>query len=177
MEHPNNYYCPSGWYLSPVRFFGIDNPDAMAAAPVLSDLVARDSRVMTAQYLCLAPGATVASHRGTPMGMGRFHLGLSIPDGCVLHVGDQTREWIEGEWLAFDDVWPHSTSNLSDRNRIVLSLDLEHPAISLPKRAYLRRHLEGSIYEFLRRSPRTLRAIMWFNRRVRARLWPLEGSS
>ena len=176
MEHPNNYHAPAGWYLSPVRFFGIDNPGAIAAAPLLGALVARDGRVMTAQYLRLAPGADVAPHRGQAMGVGRFHLGLSVPEDCALEVEGVTRRWVEGEWLGFDDSRVHSTWNHSDRDRIVLSLDLEHRDIPMPRRAYVRRYVEGSFYEFFRRYPTALRMHMWFNRSVRSRLRPLDRS-
>ncbi len=176
VEHPDNYYAPFGWYLSPVRYFGIDNPDAMAEAPLLGELVTRDGRVMTAQYLRLAPGAEVAPHQGRAMGVGRFHLGLTVPDDCGLQVGDGTRRWVEGEWLAFDDVRMHCTWNHSDRDRVVLSLDMEHPDIAMPRRAYAHRFAQGVFYDFVRRSPRTHRAMMWFNRAVRSRLWPLDPS-
>lgn len=171
-EHPDSYYAPFGWYLWPVRYFGIDNPDAMETAPLLASLVAREGRVMTAQYLRLAPGAEVAPHQGRPMGVARFHLGLSIPDDCALQVGDVTRGWTEGEWLAFDDVRTHRTWNRSDRDRIVLSLDMEHPSIRMTRTAYFHRFAQGAFYDFVRRSPRTYRSLRWFNRAVRSRFWP-----
>lgn len=177
VEHPDAYYAPFGWYLSPVRYFGVDNPDAMAAAPLLGALVAQDGRVMTAQYLRLGPGARVAPHQGRAMGVGRFHLGLIVPDGCGLQVGEIRRSWVEGEWLAFDDVWTHSTWNDSDSDRIVLSLDFEHPDIPMPRSAYATRFLQGTCYDLLRRSPDAVRAWAWYNRAVRSRLWPLDTSA
>ncbi|MFN8050311.1 MAG: aspartyl/asparaginyl beta-hydroxylase domain-containing protein [Acidimicrobiales bacterium] len=177
VEHPDTYFAPFGWYLSPIRYFGIDNPEAMAAAPVLGDLVARDARVMTAQYLRLAPGAEVAAHRGRPMGVGRFHLGLVVPDDCGLQVGDVTRTWVEGEWIAFDDVQLHRTWNHSDRDRIVLSLDFEHPDIPMPRRAYATRFAQGAWYSAVGGSPRARRAMMWYSRSIRSRFWPLDDSS
>lgn len=173
-EHPETYYAPFGWYLSPVRYFGVDNPDATAEAPLLGALVSQDGRVMTAQYLRLGPGAKVAPHQGRAVGVGRFHLGLIVPDGCALQVGAIRRSWVEGEWLAFDDVRTHSTWNNSDSDRVVLSLDFEHPDIQVPRRAYASRFVQGTYYDFLRRSPSTVRAMMWYNRAVRSRLWPLD---
>lgn len=177
VEHPETYYAPFGWYLSPVRYFGVDNPEAMAAAPLLGALVAQDHRVMTAQYLRLGPGARVAPHQGRPVGVGRFHLGLIVPDGCGLQVGATTRTWVEGEWLAFNDVLTHSTWNDSDSDRVVLSLDFEHPEIPLPRKAYASRFVQGNYYDVLRRSPNACRAMMWFNRAIRSKVWPLDASA
>lgn len=174
LEHPETYYAPFGWYLSPLRYFGIDNPDAIAAAPILAQLLARDHRVVTAQYLRLAPGADIAPHQGRAIGVGRFHLGLVVPDGCGLEVEGAQRSWVEGEWLAFDDVRVHRTWNHGDRDRIVLSLDFEHPDVAMPRRAYASRFVQGTYYDVVRRSPRTRQAMMWFNRSVRSRLWPLD---
>jgi beta-hydroxylase len=169
LEHPETNYAPFGWYLSPVRLFGLDNPDAIAAAPLLGELVAREGRVMTAQYLRLAAGAEIAPHRGRPMGVGRFHLGLIVPADCGMQVGDVARSWVEGEWLAFDDVWVHRTWNHSDRDRIVLSLDVEHPDIPVPRWGYAWRFVQGTFYDVLRRNPRIWRAMTWCHRSVRSR--------
>jgi beta-hydroxylase len=169
-------YAPFGWYLAPVRLFGIDNPDAVAAAPLLSELVARDGRVMTAQYLRLGPGAEVGPHYGRPMGVARFHLGLRVPEGCGLRVGDVTRTWVEGEWLAFDDSLVHSTWNHSDRDRVVLSLDFDHPDIPVPRSGYALRFVQGTFYDFVRRSPRARRSMMWYHRARRRRSGPTDAS-
>lgn len=174
VEHPDSYYAPSGWYLTPVRYFGIDNPDAAADAPLLAELLAGDHRVMTALYLRLAPGAVIAPHRGRPVGAGRFHLGLRVPPDCALDIEGTERTWVEGGWLAFDDAREHAAWNRSDRDRIVLQLDLEHPDIPMPRRAYASRFLQGSYCDLGRRSVRLRQAIRWYNRAVRSRLWPVE---
>lgn len=174
LAHPDSYYAPSGWYITPVRYFGIDNPDGIAAAPLLAELVAADGRVMNAMYLRLRGGSVIAPHRGRPVGAGRFHLGLRVPEGCALQIGDTTRTWVEGGWLAFDDGLEHSAWNHSDRDRVILQLDFEHPDIPMPRRAYGVRFLEGVYYDFVRRNEWARRSVMWFNRAVRSTLRPLD---
>lgn len=104
---------------------------------------------------------------------GRFHLGLLVPDDCGVQLGEVRLSWVEGEWLAFDDVQVHSTWNHSDRDRVVLSLDFEHPDLPVPRQAYASRFLLGNYYDFLRRSHRTRRTMIWFNEAVRRRVSPL----
>lgn len=177
MKHPDSYYAPSGWFITPVRYFGIDNPDAVAVAPLLGELVARDRRVMNAMYLRLKAGAEIAPHRGRPVGVGRFHLGLTVPEGCFLRVGETSRTWVEGDWLAFDDGLLHAAWNHGDRDRVILQLDIEHPDISLPRRAYAVRFLEGVYYDILRRHPRARAGVAWVNRVIRNRIRPLDQAA
>ena len=60
----------------------------------------------------------------------RIHLGLSVPDGCALRVGEETRAWTEGRCLVFEDSFEHEVWNLSDQRRIVLIADLWHPELT-----------------------------------------------
>lgn len=55
-----------------------------------------------------------------------------IPDGDVaIRVGDETRHWNEGKVFAFNDLCLHEAWNRTDRNRIVLLLDIEKTPGSL----------------------------------------------
>src|SRR5215470_11228679 len=62
----------------------------------------------------LAPGAHITPHRGYEGYSGfvlRCHLGLVVPEGCALKVGDETRGWQEGRCLVFDDSYEHEAWN------------------------------------------------------------------
>jgi aspartate beta-hydroxylase len=37
----------------------------------------------------------------------RCHLGLVVPPGVRIRVGDEVREWTAGECLIFDDSFEH----------------------------------------------------------------------
>merc|ERR1719232_1728974 len=52
-----------------------------------------------------------------------LHLGLTIPDGCFIQVGDQIKKWKEGKALILDTSFMHSTSNPTDFERHVLIID------------------------------------------------------
>ena len=47
-----------------------------------------------------------------------------------MRVGDETRQWREGECLVFDDSWEHEVFNQSDFLRAVLLTDVWHPDLT-----------------------------------------------
>jgi aspartyl/asparaginyl beta-hydroxylase (cupin superfamily) len=58
------------------------------------------------------------------------HLPLMVPEACALRVGNETREWKEGELLIFDDTIEHEAWNRSTRPRYVLLFDIWRPELS-----------------------------------------------
>jgi aspartate beta-hydroxylase len=82
-------------------------------------------------FSALSPGTHIPAHCGITNLMIRCHLGLVIPDNCRIRVGDETRQWREGECLVFDDGFEHEVWNDSARERIVLMFDVYHPDLSI----------------------------------------------
>jgi aspartyl/asparaginyl beta-hydroxylase (cupin superfamily) len=78
----------------------------------------------------LAPGTRVAPHAGPTNLRLRLHLGLDIPPNCGLRVAAESRTWIPGRCIVFDDSFEHEVWNDSDRERTVLVVDLWHPDLS-----------------------------------------------
>jgi aspartyl/asparaginyl beta-hydroxylase (cupin superfamily) len=68
----------------------------------------------------------------------RCHLGIKVPAGdCAIRVADETRRWDEGRCLVFDDYFEHEAWNRTAADRIVLIVDLWHPALSVTEVALL----------------------------------------
>jgi aspartate beta-hydroxylase len=66
-------------------------------------------------------------------------MGLRVPEGSGIRVGDSTRRWVEGEVVVFDDSFEHEAWNDGPGPRIVLVLDIWHPELNTPaKRAKAR---------------------------------------
>lgn len=63
------------------------------------------------------------------------HLPLINPPGCWLRVGNQVREWIDGEMLIFDDSIEHEAKNPTGENRTVLIFDVWRPELTEEERA------------------------------------------
>jgi hypothetical protein len=74
----------------------------------------------------------------------RLHLPLFVPtksiatsasdQKCCLRVGKQTREWVPGQALVFDDAYEHEVWNDTDQERVLLLVDVWHPDISKEER-------------------------------------------
>jgi aspartyl/asparaginyl beta-hydroxylase (cupin superfamily) len=52
-----------------------------------------------------------------------------VPLGCRLRVGNETRQWEEGELLIFDDSIEHEARNPTDRLRVILPFGVWRPEI------------------------------------------------
>ena len=69
------------------------------------------------------------------------HLALEIPcngqNKCRLTIADETREWINGEVMAFDTSLLHDAVNESDEMRYILMMRIWHPDLTPVEREAL----------------------------------------
>jgi len=70
------------------------------------------------------------------------HLPLVVPDKCQFRVGYDTRRWMEGEVIIFDDTIEHEAFNDSDQLRVVLLFDVWNPLLSLEERQIVQKMSE-----------------------------------
>ena len=83
----------------------------------------------------LDPGTSIRPHCGGSNTRMRIHLGLAVPQGASLTVGGETRHWEEGKCLIFDDSFEHSVEHTGSEPRLVLIVDVWHPAMGHVDRA------------------------------------------
>lgn len=81
-------------------------------------------------FSILDPHTQIPPHHGVTNTRLVLHIPLIIPDGCALRVGADTREWVPGRALIFDDTINHEAWNNSDSLRVVLLCDIWHPGLS-----------------------------------------------
>ncbi len=118
------------WRLFVLKAYGVSCAKNMAACPRLASIVAAAPVVLSASISFMAPGKHIPAHRGPFRGVVRFYLGLSVPrraDGsaaAVLTVDGTAHRIGDGEWLLWDDTYPHEVLNDSDEIRSVLLLDV-----------------------------------------------------
>jgi aspartyl/asparaginyl beta-hydroxylase (cupin superfamily) len=62
------------------------------------------------------------------------HLPLIVPGEGALRVGNETRPWVRGETLIFDDSIEHEAYNRSDQLRVVLLFDVWRPELTPEER-------------------------------------------
>ena len=79
-------------------------------------------------YLSVLRGGThIKQHFGPTNARLRCHLGLVVPDGARIRIGEEMYEWQEGQLLIFDDSFEHEVWNESSTERVVLIVDFWHP--------------------------------------------------
>ena len=83
------------------------------------------------------PGTHLPAHCSIDNLRVRIHLGINIPEDCEIRVGDETRTWEEGKCLLIEDSIEHEVWNRSDRNRLILIVDLWHPDLTAIEREAL----------------------------------------
>jgi len=91
-------------------------------------------RAPAIMFSLLQAGATIPAHHGAINSRLICHLPLIVPPDCGFRVGNQVREWHEGELLIFDDTIEHEAWNRSDRDRLVLIFDIWRPELSEDER-------------------------------------------
>jgi len=104
--------CPRTW-------------EALAPVP-LCHIGARAPSVL---FSLLKAGACIPAHSGVTNARLICHLPLEVPPDCGFRVGNEVREWREGELLVFDDSVEHEAWNGSAERRVVLIFDVWRPEL------------------------------------------------
>lgn len=104
-------------------------PQTMAALAPLPQ-PHQSGRTPVALFSCLQPQTRIPPHVGVSNVRLLVHLPLIVPPNCGFRVGSQTRQWVPGQALVFDDTIEHEAWNLSDELRVVLIFDIWHPDLS-----------------------------------------------
>ncbi len=137
------------WRMLILKAYGVPVPGNLTRCPTLAGLLSGSPDVLSATLSFLAPGKHIPRHRGPFRGVVRFYLGLSVPAGpdgrpaTVLRLDDVDHAIGDGEWLLWDDTFPHEVWNRSDRVRIALLLDVRRGGMP-PDLALLSRLLIGA---------------------------------
>ena len=118
------------WRMLVLKAYGVTIPANLNRCPTLAGLLATSPEVLSATLSFLAPYKHIPRHRGPFRGITRFYLGLSVPVDAngrpetVLAIADIEHRIANGEYLLWDDTYPHEVWNRSDRVRIALLLDV-----------------------------------------------------
>jgi len=141
------------WKVFILHGYGIRIDENCRRCPETARLVESIPGMTTAMFSILRRGKHLPAHRGPYKGVLRYHLGLRVPDGCRIRVGDEERRWSEGESLVFDDTHDHEAWNDSDEDRVVLFVDFVRP-LPLPLAV-----LNHALLALFRRTPFILGAL------------------
>lgn len=92
-------------------------------------------------FASMQPHSDIQPHSDFTNFVVTSHLGLDIPESgnnkCRLTIGDETRQWIDGELMMFDTSIQHAAINESDQTRYILMLRVWHPDLTVVERSAL----------------------------------------
>lgn len=94
-------------------------------------------------FSLLKAGAHIPPHHGMINTRLICHLPLIVPKGCSFRVGNDIREWREGELLIFDDTVEHEAWNRGSQPRYVLLFDIWRPELTEEERTLVKAMFEG----------------------------------
>ncbi|MGH7124290.1 MAG: aspartyl/asparaginyl beta-hydroxylase domain-containing protein [Stellaceae bacterium] len=123
------------WRMFIIKAYGVEVPANKARCPALASIVETMPEVLSASLSFMAPGKHIPAHRGPFRGVLRFYLALSMPrladgrPGAVLKVADGEYRLEDGDYMLWDDTYPHEAWNESDQVRAVLLLDVWRPGM------------------------------------------------
>jgi beta-hydroxylase len=110
--------------------YGYEATANRARCPRTAALIDRVPGVVVAFFSIFEPGTHVREHTGVTKAMLNVHLGLLVPEGpgrCEIRVVDEVRGWQPGEYLIFDETYPHEVWNETAEPRVVLFLQVLRP--------------------------------------------------
>ena len=106
-----------------------------ALAPLFESTISTiPNRSPNILFSLLRPGAKIPPHNGLINARLICHLPLIVPQGCGFRVGNERREWQEGEMFLFDDTIEHEAWNNSDKPRLILLFETWRPELSSKER-------------------------------------------
>lgn len=94
-------------------------------------------RVVTAGYSWMEPGCHILPHTDSqPPDRVRVHLGIEVPEGARMRVGERFCGWAEQRAIVFDGLTQHETANESlTERRVVLLVDVDLTPEEIARRA------------------------------------------
>ncbi|KAL7569311.1 hypothetical protein ACA910_016854 [Epithemia clementina (nom. ined.)] len=160
-----NQVMGEGWSAIRLQRLGVWNTANCQEFPKTYELL-RSLRIpLAVRGVCFArqaPGSGVQPHSDGRNFILTSHLGLKIPEGCWIQVGEERRGWKEGKLITLDTSFTHSTGNPSTSDRHVLIIDFWHPELTEAERDALefvydlRNKFESGVVPF--RKPKSVEA-------------------
>ena len=104
--------------------------EALAHAP-MPEIPGRSPN---AHWSRLLPGAHIAPHTGMLNTRLICHIPILTAPDCWFRVGSETRGWVDGVPLVFDDSFNHEAKNDGPQERVVLLFEIWRPEIDAADR-------------------------------------------
>lgn len=100
-------------------------------------------RMPSVLFSLLRPRTRIPPHTGMLNSRLICHLPLIVPEGCGFRVGNEVRQWVEGQSFIFDDSIEHEAWNDSDSLRVILIFEIWRPELNQEERTLVSAMLEA----------------------------------
>ena len=130
----NELNTESKWKLAMVLGYGKPVDEVKSFFPVTLSILTKLPEVQNAAFSLLKAGGSIPPHCGSTASILRYHLALIVPDKgkrSWLTVSGADVPWKEGKGILFDDTFEHSACNGSEKDRVVLIVDIIRPNLGL----------------------------------------------
>eukprot|EP01123_Difflugia_compressa_P007174 TRINITY_DN1973_c0_g1_i2.p1 TRINITY_DN1973_c0_g1~~TRINITY_DN1973_c0_g1_i2.p1 ORF type:complete len:411 (+),score=75.86 TRINITY_DN1973_c0_g1_i2:29-1261(+) len=129
---PEKNLYKDGWNVLGMYAFKNKLNGPCQMCPKTTAILEKIPGLQTAIFSTLKPRCHIKPHIGYYQyseKILRLHMGLVVPQNCVIKVNGEERTWYEGKCLIFDDTFRHEVWNPSyDTTRIILMLDIDYEA-------------------------------------------------
>ena len=118
-----------GWRKFYLRWYGYTHHSAKRLCPKTVEILEKIPSVNGAMFSLLPVGSKLTRHLDPLAVSLRYHLGLSTPneDSCFINVDGNTYSWRDGQVFMFDETYLHFAHNDSQKDRVILMLDIDRP--------------------------------------------------
>jgi len=135
-----NNVMGAGWSAFRLQRLGVWNGENCKEFPKTTELMRSLNIPFAVRGVCFArqaAGSGVQPHTDGRNFILTSHVGLKVPEGCWIKVGEEERTWEEGKLVTLDTSFEHSTGNPTEADRHVLIIDFWHPELTVAERAAL----------------------------------------
>ena len=125
------------WKIAMIFGYGKPIDEMKHTFPFTLSIIKELPDVQNAAFSLLKAGGIIPPHAGSTASILRYHLPLIVPDNgkqSWLTVAGVDIPWKEGKGILFDDTFQHSARNGTNKDRIVLIVDIFRPNLGFMDR-------------------------------------------
>jgi len=128
-DYPYHSFYKKGWRKFGLKWYGTTFNSANRLCPSTVSLIESVPSIKAAMFTVLPAGKRLNSHRDPYAGSLRYQLGLHTPNSaeCHIDVDGKKDHWQDGEAVMFDETYLHYIENNTEKDRLVLMLDIRRP--------------------------------------------------
>lgn len=125
------------WSSIPLVTWGLTYHRQLSRFPETARALQQIDGLVSASFSLLKAGTSIHPHYGDTNAIIRSHFGVDVPAGLPqvgFRVNGEERAWRNGEFLFFCDGYVHSAWNHSEKDRIVMIIDVLRPEFAARRR-------------------------------------------